>query len=561
MSRALIAIGVSKAGNLLPLPGAIQDAKAIGDWATAQRFEHVEVLTDENDTAVKFDDVYDQVEQFISIGDLDRFIIYFAGHGYSPMPMQEVWLLSNYDQNGNEAINVTWTLNYANSYGSPNISLIADACRTTWSMNAPPFGGGILPTPGSEQVASQVDEFFAVKFGFPSQEVDAEEAAKSYGLFSKVLLDGLKGEALADEPDTASGQQVVTSQSLKKYVSVVLPNKTADLPGIRIQQPQTVSNWTNPDVYAVYPMSGRARARGAASSPTRAGSLSRMRGGNPQITAQPKVRSLITKQTSETKSDYERSLAAFDYTNNRPGVRIVGAKQAGIIGPAPEVEIEILQTDEDVWFFDGGRIEAPLTLVFQISRGDWQTPWFLSIAVYPGLTVSAIIDREGCWSMSYQVPVENGEYSDPGNDLAATKEVVAKASAYLRHGVTPETPITEMIAILRNGKYIDPALSILAANISFRAGDSKIIHDMLNYQIGLGDYTPFDLFAITGDPGRDYRDLVGAYPFMSSTWAAIRPDNELLDPRLFDVVPHLKRSLWTMTDERGAEMLQSFLAS
>src|SRR5271167_864771 len=97
MSRALVAIGVSRPGRLEPLPGAARDAAKVGDWAKKAGYNYVRVLTDATKGAtVTAEKVYNICEKLLKIKGLDRLVIFFSGHGISPLPGHEFWLLSGW---------------------------------------------------------------------------------------------------------------------------------------------------------------------------------------------------------------------------------------------------------------------------------------------------------------------------------------------------------------------------------------------------------------------------------------------------------------------------------
>lgn len=124
MSRALVAIGVSKAGPLDSLDGAVTDANSIAAWANACGFEHVRAFTDEDGSAVIAQDIFEHCERLLKMQDLEQLVIFFSGHGYA-LPGHEVWLLSHWNTNANEGVNVTGSLQIARRWERPYISFIA----------------------------------------------------------------------------------------------------------------------------------------------------------------------------------------------------------------------------------------------------------------------------------------------------------------------------------------------------------------------------------------------------------------------------------------------------
>jgi len=53
-----------------------------------------------------FDDIRSAVEKAVASGDVERLILFFAGHGSESSPLGESWLLSDYDRRADEVVNV-----------------------------------------------------------------------------------------------------------------------------------------------------------------------------------------------------------------------------------------------------------------------------------------------------------------------------------------------------------------------------------------------------------------------------------------------------------------------
>jgi uncharacterized caspase-like protein len=235
MSRALVAIGVSHAPPLETLDGALKDANDMADWARKVGYEHVQALTDEGGTPVKAKKVCKVCEDLLKLPDLEQLVIFFSGHGFTPTDGFELWLLSKWDSDANEAINASASRFMAKGFEKPQISFIADACRQTFQEAVGTTGIVILPKPKVRAGNSQVDEFYATPLGAFAQQYQPAERRASYGVFSKEVLKALKGAAAT----ARHRKRLVTSRSLQTYLRDVVPKACAKIPGAAIQHPDT----------------------------------------------------------------------------------------------------------------------------------------------------------------------------------------------------------------------------------------------------------------------------------------------------------------------------------
>lgn len=240
-----MAIGIRNAPPLPPLPGAPDDAESIAECAMEFGYRVV-TFTDKEGTPVEAQSIFDECSSLLKLADLEQFIIYFSGHGYAPLAGHEIWLLSNWNSDANEAINASSTIQIARRFENPRISFIADACRTTFNDPQGATGLVILPKSKAPSSNSHVDEFYATAFGDVSQQYASPDALKSYGIFSKELLNALKGAAAEDR----SGALVVTSESLARYLEEAVPKACGQIPDAFIQYPDTRAKWRKPnDIY------------------------------------------------------------------------------------------------------------------------------------------------------------------------------------------------------------------------------------------------------------------------------------------------------------------------
>jgi uncharacterized caspase-like protein len=547
VSRALVAIGVSNAPPLDQLDGAIKDAKDIAKWAKASGFEHVRTFTDENGARVRAHDIFAHCKNLLAKKTLEQLVIFFSGHGYSPLPGHELWLLSDWNEDANEAINASTSVQTAQRFDKPQISFIADACRVTWNEAQGTTGQVILPKANPPSDNSQVDQFFAAPFGSVSQQFQPAQVLASYGVFSKEVLNALEGAATIPR----AARRVVTSRSLEDYLRDRVPKACAKLPNAAIQHPDTHARWREPtDIYAEF----------VGPSP---------RGFTPPLMDRPPpvVDAAMAARTDAINNDARRYQAAEGRESYETGTgfTIVGA----------QVDAAVISSGFAAPFFDSGAWQVrisrdrvrlqdpptePATVLLRISNERWQGHW-IAMPAFPGLIATALIDDNGFSSLNYRPTRRFREYGSEPASLEI-ESALAQAAAMFRYGLMPPLGrVRQMIDVMRNAKLDNPALAIIAAHICYRLGDFKQIADMEKYQIGRGYYTPYDLLLLSGrkKPALG-RKLVGAFPFMSPGWGILPAAEFKFDRRLLDVVGGLLPSLWTMANPTAGEKLAKLVS-
>lgn len=246
MKRAALLIGVQQAGALTRLQAVLDGVRAMNDWASAQQFATIEVVTDETGS-VALSDVTAAVARILSAGP-DQLIVYFAGHGINKV-YSEYWLLSGAPDWPAEAVNVTASAELARRCGVPHVVFVSDACRTSPDgigaqavTGAPIFPNVAGARPGS------VDQFFATRVGEPAFEIADERsaAARFTSAFTDVVtrsLNGMYTELLEDQPDEP-GKMVLRPWPLNRALPDLLLDELERL-GVDLtinQQPDALIN-------------------------------------------------------------------------------------------------------------------------------------------------------------------------------------------------------------------------------------------------------------------------------------------------------------------------------
>jgi Caspase domain len=549
MSRALVAIGVSHAPPLDMLDGAIEDANDLADWARSVGYEHVYALTDEGGVPVKARKVYEVCKKLLKIKDLEQLVIFFSGHGFVPAVGCEYWLLSDWNDDANEAINASTTCFMAKGLEKPQISFIADACRQTFQEALGTTGMVILPKPKVRAGNSQVDEFYATPLGAVAQQYQPAQRRASYGVFSKEVVKALNGAAVI----VRDSKRLVTSRSLQDYLRNAVPRACAEIHGAAIQDPDTRADWREPkDFYVEF--AGRHRG----------GTIERERRSEFKPMP-PAVKEAAEARNSSIDANSKRYQAAEGRQSyeTATGVTVIGATVEAVVasyGRAEPFE------EDDTWQIrvsDSRQDEIPREpshLLIRILNPQGERFW-ISVPVFPKLVATALIDNNGFSSLNYRIAkrFRPQELEPASREVEAT---LADAAAMFQYGVMPSVErLREIILVMRYNKLDNPALAIIAGHICYRLGDLGQIADMERYEIGRGRYTPYDFLLLTGrDKPAKGRKVVGAFPLMSQGWGLLAAAEFKVDPRLQRVFAGLAPSLWTMVTPQAGEVLAEVIS-
>ena len=138
-------------------------------WAHAQRIDHVEVITDEEERSVEIGMLKKAIRDLIELGTVERLIVFFAGHGIN-VNRGERWLLSDAPDDPQAAVNVPGSVELARWSAIPYVAMISDSCRTAAEgiQGQGMTGSEIFPNDEIAELELPVDQFFSCRLGRPS---------------------------------------------------------------------------------------------------------------------------------------------------------------------------------------------------------------------------------------------------------------------------------------------------------------------------------------------------------------------------------------------------------
>lgn len=225
-------IGVGASGDLPELPGARSDARRAAAWAEADGYE-VTALVDDDGATVAAAAIYAAVQQAVDAGDVERLVLFFAGHGVAKGAALDFWLLSAGPDNPNESVNVDASLRLARSSGIPHVAVFADACRSAVGSARLGMEGYVVFPDAGLDLDVEVDRFLATRPGFVAIERTETDSLEAFGVFTDRLLEALDAPppAAVEPALDGSGRQVValTAGSLKRWLVDAVEVATRDL--------------------------------------------------------------------------------------------------------------------------------------------------------------------------------------------------------------------------------------------------------------------------------------------------------------------------------------------
>jgi Caspase domain len=586
MKLAALSIGVSKAGSLAHLPGAIEGAKLFEAWARSRKYKTTCIVDDKKPLTVQ--QIAKAVEKIIQTGP-DRLLIYFSGHGAQASANTAYWLLSDWENDSNEAINVSLSLSNAKRSGVSQIAVFADACRNTVPDVQSIGGQSIFPKKVMSNKLPQWDHFFASRLGEVAQEVPAKKNIKAFGIFSACLMSALEGkasDALAIlEP---GGPLCLTSDSLADFIEREVPLQSGKTPGAVLQEPEVTSGWRRPnDIYMELPQPAAPLPRKLGSKKAAAKNMFPRGASRPDLEdslhPQPVVRRRSAKDLRALKEidiakqaatrNLKRRAANLEKASGRVsfetqmGLSVLGEPVDRAV-TQPQGRIELLREGKTTHLRCFG--SDALTILIKLKSGNW-----IGTACFPGLIGTILVEKGLAMSTAY-VPSVNSNLGQ--QDMRPMREVMARWMALSQQGMIPQKQeLIQFADNVRQWKHVNPSLGILAAYAYERVGKLQELKSLSGYYAELNQAVPFDVAYLPSLPIKKVPpDLVvttvlngikkkakvaGHFPLMTQGWAFLDRDDRFLNSKLFEIRKGLNpRSLWTTLREAEGQQLADLVA-
>ncbi len=616
-----IAIGVQHAGRLTELPGAVNGAKEFQTWAQQRGYETHLVTDDAGPVTVQ--NLKDLIKGIVDAGNAERLLIYFGGHGIEPVVGAQYWLLSGWENDSNEAVNVNLSSSNARRSGIRQIGIFADACRST--VNGASSVGGASIFPKSQATAGKLpqwDKFFGSRPDEEAQEVSTADAAKAYGIFTRCVMQALNGaaEKAKEIRPGAMPPHVVTSQALANYLEEAVPLESGRTPGAKVQSPEVISGWRTPpsDVYIGFdettqPGSGadielrtvrdflplrkapNANALeiqllppnelvrtiqdvdGTWCEVENADSLPRWRG----FVQHEGLDNLSTEASGaaarQNVKDARRAADAAVAKNERifaagegretfetqQGLSIIDARPVAIaMRPGEQGDLFL---ERGAWHIRGHGGE-PQPVAIELDNGNW-----IGSCILPHFVGTIVVHGHVAASVNY-APSRNGPF--PRESFREIAPLLNRWTALMQQGRYGDYAELDRAANgLRQYKHSNPSLGILAAYAYERAANLEQIDDIARWFVEMGQPVPFDVallstgtvtrtgnrLTISVSDGRNGQ-VAGAFPLLAQGWSFLDGDDESSTPALLALRPGLLPGLWTTFRAEEGRRLAALLS-
>jgi len=541
--QVAVVIGVSRVPGFTPLAGVKTGVTEFSDWATAQGFQ-VERFVDFDGEPVRADSIVRAVRTVVDAGDAERLVVYFSGHGLAVGTWDDMWLLSEANVNPNEAINVSKSAELARQCGIPHVVFFGDACRNPpGKLQLSLQGSLVFPSVHLNQVDVQVDRFFATKSGDSAWEkVPEQVAARAFGVFSRCLMSGLRGEAGEVARPVVGGRMpyAVLAHPLREYLSrkvrleayrEVQVDQRPDCIAESIWEPNVLS-WLEPPAAlpaapapAPPPPQSGPETGGAAEVPVPPG-RPRWRGiGRPRPPAASRsapdedagddddalLAQLDERHSVEVDALATRFAAAAGRSNfeTAAGLSVVGAKlDLALVAGGDRGTFE----ERGAWHVRG-REGRPAAAMLRLERPEGRL-WAAAV-ILPGYVGTLTVGAGGSEQLEY-LPVASAppQRLDP----SLTHQLIARASAQLRIGGFEPTEDRDMWAAVEDD--LNPTLATLTAYYLVRMGRRGKVRELVSMFEDRDRVVPFDLVLLAGVDAADLRVPVApAFPMMTQGWS------------------------------------------
>ncbi len=217
-------IGVNDYPKLRSLHGAIADAKAFKEWLIHGRGGGLPpanvrtILSTSDPLSPVGNEINDTLEELLERANTTggrRFYFYFSGHGCMGDRASDIALcLANWSELRRRAAlsSDAWLDVIVRSGAFDEVAFFLDCCRV-WAARAVGLPPSIdFARPVEREQATRVFVAYATEIQRPALETSSSDSAEMRGIFTKVLIEGLCGEAADDY------NEGVTAESLKRHL-------------------------------------------------------------------------------------------------------------------------------------------------------------------------------------------------------------------------------------------------------------------------------------------------------------------------------------------------------
>jgi hypothetical protein len=579
MAKALIAIGVgSTTGGSFPkLKGAVKDAKAFHAWGKAQGFD-CELFVDSGQKKVRFADVFDALDKFVSKGIYSQIVVYFSGHGLLKAPDCELWLLSGAPRIPSEVINVRGSIDNARASGVEHVVFISDACRslpTDMTQASLSVGNSLFSFVNYAPPLPEVDVFYETLPGNVALEVPPDATnQRDRGLMTQCLLAALEGrvpEVIHAFDEAGEASRVVPCRPLKTWLTAALPLAAAAI-SLRLQQMPEARIESDPSrkyLAKVTPLAPRPSSAAQAYRPLAmetmatfaAAGTRRLIASNASGGAKRRGRTRDAAptlgHTLTSSSTRAASIAKIiQSTATAPSDASVSIKGAVLRSVAGAGQMELVTNNCDSWINLPSGSGSPLALRFDNGSG-------FIVAPIPGYVTTVVVQDGRIATMNYTPAPGSRNYSEyvaVADELEARRAAAAVDALNGTFSVESSGDIA-LADYVRFLKRVDPTLGLYACYAYARAGKFDEIADIYSIMSSEPETVSFDVAMLAAQSGgATFPSAAPGMPLMTQGWMMLGRFQQSLPPALAQAREFLEPSLWATFSDAGMNILEAYVS-
>lgn len=556
MKKALIAIGVDRAGHFPALRGAASGAEQVGEWGREQGFETT-VFSDAGGKVVGPEEIFEAISEIVESRTYSQLVVFFSGHGVLRAPDCELWLLSKVGKNPNHAINVNGSISLARQCGIEHVVIISDACRSLAGTLQVSMVDGyrIFPAHRSSGKAPEVDVFYAALPGDPALEVSADDADKRhYGLLTDCMLTALRGdiETVIETVKSDDGVQkhVVASRPLKLHLEDAIPRAAAAVSVALFQRPDSRVESALPKFLATIDPGAERAIDVVKTTQIEPYPVRKSVQWYQKLLLVPRSGRPLPREA--LNAEMERLMAAMDdhQTDMHTGFHIKGG---GVEAVYVIKQNHVTSRGNEPNILISGLEPGALYLRFKNGTSSL-------LSVIPGFIGTVIIEDGRIATVNYTpsaagIPMGNYRYWDMRRSFVA---VAARQGSFHLPDTTAVLP-----SYLRFLRRMDPTLGIYSAYAYHQAGDQQSVRGV--YQHMKDDLLPipFDV-AMLAWAGTDQEQAVHkcmpGVPMLAQGWSLLGNLTETMPKQLLEAGRYLEPSLWTTFSGKGSAILERYFS-
>ena len=575
-----LSIAVFQPANFLHLEAALNASTEFHRWATAAGYE-AELLTDEM-TPVTVDVLKGRLDALLAGSPINRFVLFFAGHGLIRQAGEGLWLMSD-TYSTLKAVAVEVLKRRLCDYPIQQISIFSDACRSLPDnirmMDLTP--DGVLDRGPNPNNYPELEKFVAAQDGKEAYAVPGSDPQDDRCFFSGILLEalwGTQGGAFSTARPT-----MVIGTSLAKFLRSEVPAVAKRYN--RTLKPQIDLGFSEgADVYLEQGRLG--------SAPPAFPSWP-----EPSKVLAAEEFQMIPGASSDSRQDEQQD--ANDLLQRIREMRVPHSFETGsgfaVEGPPVAAvwttrDIHPVRVQPTWWRLEDsrtpyGRVTGSQPVFFEFGPGR-----IAAATALPGFIGSIVCGQRGVSALIYrQILLE-----DDGRPRYTGLYRSGKAIATMEGEGLRANEKIDLATSLRYGKHSDPVLGVISAYLYDSIGDIDSIRSMAYFYVQHHQPIPFDIALLArlrgtyGDgvlrvdvpavmerkPRTESENeqvwtwgaspaatgpVAGLWPWMRQGWdyldAPAEDGSTLTLPAVFEARSHLQRSRFATLDEAGARAL------